>query len=120
MALTGEPTGDPALYDEKTASRPDLVALRGKVTVGGDDSVGPNETHLTVHLSDGTVIREQRDMAIPNTDLKDQWNKLESKFRALATPLIGEANTERAIAIVAELETRDGIQELLDACSKRV
>ncbi len=120
MALTGEPTGDPALYDEKTASRPDLVALRGKVTVGGDDTVGPNETHLTVHLSDGTVIREQRDMAIPNTDLKDQWNKLESKFRALATPLIGEANTERAITIVGELETREGIQDLLEACAKRV
>jgi 2-methylcitrate dehydratase PrpD len=99
------------------AHRPDLMALRDKISVTGHDDYGPNVTDITVHQSDGTVIRETRDMAIPNKDVDVQWDKLETKFRALANPLIGAENTDRAVAIVRDLEKHDDLAELADACS---
>jgi 2-methylcitrate dehydratase PrpD len=117
LALAGEETGSLDVYSEAMAHRPDLMALRDKISVTGHDDYGPNVTDITVHQSDGTVIRETRDMAIPNKDVDVQWDKLETKFRALANPLIGAENTDRAVAIVRDLEKHDDLAELADACS---
>jgi 2-methylcitrate dehydratase PrpD len=116
LALAGEETGSLDVYSEDMAHRADLVALRDKIAVTGHDDYGPNVTDITVHQSDGTVIRETRDMAIPNKDVDVQWEKLETKFRALARPLIGAENTDRVVAIVRDLEKQDDLTALADAC----
>lgn len=113
LALAGEETGSLGVYSEDMAARPDLVALRDKITVVGGTDLGPSQTNVTVHQSDGAVIREQRDMAIPNDDLDAQWDKLETKFRALAAPLVGDKNTDRAVALVAALEEQDDVAALM-------
>ena len=117
LALSGEETGALQVYSEEMAARPDLVALRDKVTVHGREDHGPVETAITVHQSDGTVIRERRDVSAPNADLDDQWAKLETKFRALAAPRIGEVNAERTIALVHALEDQEDVAALMTACS---
>ena len=115
LALAGEETGSLGVYSETMAGRPDLVALRDKIAIVGGEDLGPNQTNVTVHQSDGTVIREQRDMAIPNDDLDAQWDKLETKFRALAAPLIGDANTDRTVALVAGLDEQEDVAALMAA-----
>ena len=61
LALAGEETGSLDVYSEAVAHRSDLMALRDKISVTGNDDYGPNVTDITVHQSDGTVIRETRD-----------------------------------------------------------
>jgi len=116
LALSGEETGSLEVYSEDTAHRPDLVALRDKIAVHGHADYGPSTTDITVHQSDGTVIRESRDMAIPNKDVDAQWAKLETKFRALANPLIGAEKTDRVVAIVRDLEKQADLAALAAAC----
>ena len=116
LALAGEETGSLEVYDESFATRPDLVALRDKISIHGREDYTPNQTDMTVHQSDGTAIMESRDMTIPNPDLEDQWQKLETKFRALADPLIGEENAERTVAIIRDLERQDDASGIAAAC----
>ena len=117
MALAGEETGALDVYCEDMASRPDLVRLRDKISVHGHVNFGPNTTDITVHQTDGTVIRESRDMAIPNKNVDAQWEKLETKFRALANPLIGEGKTDRVVAMVRNLEKQGDLKALAAACA---
>ncbi len=117
LALAGEETGSLDVYSEDMAGRPDLIRLRDKIAVHGHDNYGPNSTDITVHQTDGTVIRESRDMAIPNKDVDVQWDKLETKFRALANPLIGAEKTDRVVAIVRDLEKQDDLAALAAACA---
>ncbi|MNC91699.1 hypothetical protein D3C83_80070 [compost metagenome] len=64
------------------------------------------------------MIRESRDMAIPNKDVDVQWDKLETKFRALANPLIGKEKTDKVVAIVRDLEKQKDLIPLAAACAK--
>jgi len=115
LALAGEETGSLEVYSEKMAARPDLVTLRDKIRIVGGEDLGPNQTNITVHQNDGAVIREQRDMAIPNADLDAQWDKIETKFRALAAPLVGDKSTDRTVALVSRLEEQEDIAALMAA-----
>ena len=116
LALAGEETGSLEVYSERFAERPDLVALRDKIAIHGREDYSPNQTDITVHQSDGTVLREARDMAIPNEDLSDQSSKLETKFRALAAPLIGDANTDRTVDLIQTLEEQEDVAALAASC----
>ena len=113
LALAGEETGSLDVYSEEMAARPDLVALRDKISVLGHDDFGANCTDITVHQSDGTVIRESRDMAIPNSDIAAQWDKVETKFRALAKPLVGAEKTDRIVESMRNLENLDDVATLM-------
>jgi 2-methylcitrate dehydratase PrpD len=117
LALAGEETGSLGVYSEDMAARPDLTRLRDKISVHGHNDYGPNTTDITVHQTDGTVIRESRDMAIPNKDVDMQWDKLETKFRALADPLIGEKKAGQVVAIVRDLEKQKDLTALAAACA---
>ena len=51
---------------------------------------------LVVTQKDGKVIKQDFDIGKPMADLSEQEAKLEKKFRALATPLIGAEHRPRA------------------------
>ena len=115
-ALAGTDTGDPALYEADATRRADLVALRDKVAVRGVDDIGRRAGEVTLHLVDGTVLRESRDMDRPNPDLDDQETKLEAKFRALAAPVVGAGAADDIVALVADLERLDDMRALAALC----
>lgn len=117
LALAGEDTGSLEIYSAETAAREDLIRLRDKVTLVAKDDFTPNQSEVIVHQSDGTVLRETDDLAHPNRDLDNQWDKLQSKFRALAAPLVGDANTETVIAAVLDLENQGAVGEITGALS---
>ena len=117
MALAGVDTGSLASFSAEIAARPDLVALRKKIKLTPKDDFTPNQSEVIVHQNDGTVLRENDDLAHPNRDLENQWQKLESKFRALTIPLIGETKTETVIAAVKDLESQKDARAITDAMS---
>jgi hypothetical protein len=112
MAIAGEDTGSLEVYSSESAVRDDLVRLRNAVVLVAEDDFTPNQSEVIVHQSDGTVLRETDDLAIPNRDLDNQWDKLESKFRALAIPLIGEDKATIVISAVKDLENQTAARDI--------
>ena len=102
LGLFGEDTASEALFSDRTAARPELIALRDRVRVEAT-SVGTRVT-VEVRLKDGRVFTRTEDTGHPMRDLDRQQEKLELKFRRLVTPVVG---AERADAIVAMLKRLD-------------
>ena len=115
LALSGEPTSALHVYSEEHAARPDLVAIRDKVTSVIDDRYGYRGAGVTVHLTDGTVLHEDFDVAIPESDLLIQEAKLTEKFHSLAEPVIGRVNATTVVDLVLSLEAQPNISPLIKA-----
>ncbi len=110
LALSGEDTFEEQLFSDATARRPDLVALRERV------SIDPTQTGrgcvVTVRLKDGRTLSRTGDVSQPLRDLDAQQEKLERKFRHLATPTLGEAGVEEAITLCRTLEAQPDLGRL--------
>jgi 2-methylcitrate dehydratase PrpD len=116
LSLSDAPTGDMNLYSVETATDPDYVALRRKVAVSGDPNLTRNGSEIIVHQTDGTVIREVADLTIPSSDYGDTWSRLQDKFCAVATPVVGDAKMETILRMVGDLENQGDLSALMAAC----
>jgi 2-methylcitrate dehydratase PrpD len=115
LALTGEDTFDEALFSDATAARPDLIALRQRVSVE-PTSPGAGST-VRIRLKDGREVSRTVDVAIPVRDLAMQQEKLERKFRHLARHGVGSQAAERMIDICRGIEREPDIRRLLAAAA---
>lgn len=117
LALTGQADGSLELYDDTRVAGDTAVAgLRGRVGLAFSDTSGPFRAEVVVRQKDGVVLRETHDVEIPERDLDRQWAKLERKFGALATPVIGEEQTARVVELCRSLDDGAGLDELTAAC----
>lgn len=114
LALAGEDTFQEALFSDATATRPDLVALRRRVSVI-PDAAGPGST-VEIDLKDGRVLAETVDVARPVRDLDAQQAQLERKFRHLAEPAVGASAATQIIEICRTLEAAPDLDSLLGLC----
>jgi 2-methylcitrate dehydratase PrpD len=111
LALAGEDTFQDALFSDAVARRPDLVALRSRVTI--DPTQTGRGCAVTVRLADGRTLSRTGDVSQPLRDLALQQQKLERKFRHLATPALGEARAARVVELCGTLETLTDLGELI-------
>ena len=112
LALSGEDTFQEQLFSDATARRPDLVALRERVTI--DPTQTGRGCVVTVRLKDGRELSRTGDVSQPLRDLPAQQAKLERKFRHLATPALGEAGADETIAVVRTLEAQANLGRLTE------
>ena len=110
LALAGEDTFQDALFSDATARRPDLVRLRDRVAI--DPTQTGRGCVVTVRLKDGRTLSRTGDVSQPLRDLSRQ-QKLDRKFRHLATPALGEADVDRVIELCSSLETLPNLSELI-------
>jgi len=115
LALSGEDTFQDGLFTDETARRPDLVALRERVQI--DPTQVGRGCIVAVRLKDGRTLSRTGDVSQPMRDLDAQQAKIERKFRHLAVPAIGEGATERAIAILGDLERQPDVRTLMGLCA---
>jgi 2-methylcitrate dehydratase PrpD len=113
MALAGINTSMIESYNDALSRDPELVALRDKVRIVGDDNLTRGMCELIVAMSDGVVFRLTADVSKPASDLDRQGSRLEEKFRALATPIIGEDRADEVIGMVGNLEHLDDLHGLV-------
>jgi 2-methylcitrate dehydratase PrpD len=90
LALAGEDTASIRLFTDALTGRADLVALRDRVSVVAHEQPRP-ETVVSVRTTSGATYSTEVNVGIPATDLEAQWLRLAGKFRALVTPVLGEA-----------------------------
>jgi 2-methylcitrate dehydratase PrpD len=114
LALAGEDTFQDSLFCDETARRPDLVALRDRVSI--DPTQVGRGSVVTVRLKDGRVVSRQGDVSQPNRDLVAQQDRLERKFRLLATRALGEVRADAVIAICRRLEEQSDLKPLMRLC----
>ena len=112
LGLFGESTSNLASYSEQIATQPELVALRDKIVSVRDENSGYRDASVTVYQSDGTIIEESFDVAIPQSDLVAQESKLVEKFRSLANPIIGSDNASAAENFILTLEEQKDLSVL--------
>ena len=102
-----------AQYTDAKANDPALVALRRKVKVVIDETLGKDEAHATVvagNVSEAVrVPHASGTFANPMSDAA-----IEAKFMANATPVIGEARAKRVCGLVWALESMPDMRELIE------
>lgn len=112
MALLGDVTGDVGAFTDARMSDPELMRLRDRVRVEGDASLAEAEA-VAVAEADGRRLESRFDAGLPLRDLDEQWARLEAKFRALATPVLGASRSEELRQAIRALERNTNATELL-------
>jgi 2-methylcitrate dehydratase PrpD len=115
LGLLQQANGALTLYEDERMQDDAPKSLRQKVTLSGSKKPGPFEAHITIHQTGGVVIRGTSDVEVPDRDLANQWDKLEAKFRALATPVIGAEKVEEVITLCRNFDDADSVKPLMDA-----
>jgi 2-methylcitrate dehydratase PrpD len=101
LALARGQAGEDQFTDAATR-QPDLVAIRDRVSVVTQEGDWERGTLVSVQARDGRSFSRQVNLNIPTDDLDGQWQRLEAKFRSLASPVVGQsASSELASAIRA-------------------
>ncbi|MBI2765597.1 MAG: MmgE/PrpD family protein [Chloroflexi bacterium] len=101
LALATGETGEQAFTDA-AVRRPDLISLRDRVRIEAGGGAG---TTVRIELADGRALEESVNLQVPATDLQQQWQRLEAKFRSLAAPVVGAGRASELADAVRRLET---------------
>ena len=112
MALSGVNTASIDVFTDELASNGELTALRDRVSVCAHTERNPNSV-VNIRTQDGSNHTEACNVAIPMTDLDAQWRKLETKFRALVAPRLGETAADAIIEACHGLEQADSVAPLM-------
>lgn len=113
LGLLDKADGSLALYHDETFEVDGVSDLRKKAVVHGKPEFASFFAELVVTQKDGKVMRQDFDIGIPMADLSEQEAKLAKKFRALATPLVGQAAADGLVAAIAGLESQANMSEWL-------
>ena len=100
LSLLGAATDDPATFSEERMADPELVALRDRIDVVGDDSLRGTQSVVTIQAG-GDRLEGSSDSGIPAADLAAQEERLRRKFHLLARPVRGDRAADDAEAILS-------------------
>ncbi|KAF7306362.1 2-methylcitrate dehydratase [Mycena indigotica] len=101
----------PAQFADAFVVRPDVVALRGKVTATADAGLAADAAEVVLTLADGAERRVFVEHAIGSTAVPMDAAALEAKFLGQVTPVLGAAAAARASAMAwGALESTDVAQ----------
>ena len=104
LAVYGWATGDPTIYTDALAAKPELQALERRVTIR-TNRIGPALTaSVEIRLRNGERYTATHDTNQPATDLAAQAAQLARKFFSLSTPTLGENVARRLFTIVDDFE----------------
>ena len=105
MALAGHETGRLDLYNQTTVNDPELVALRDRVVIDFQQGWSYTRAEMDISLFDQTTRHATHDAGIPATDIAQQGRRLEEKFLALASPVLGETQAHTLRDAILRLDT---------------
>ena len=112
MALRGDDTADPATFTDARMADPDLVRLRDRVAIVPVAGTGATRTAVTVDTDRGRFVAEA-DTGVPAVDMRAQRERLEAKFLALATPVLGRARAEALATAALAAHQLSGAADIL-------
>lgn len=90
LTVMGYDTTDPATYCDHNIQKMDVQSILQRVTVNTDSSIKNTQSKVVFLCRDGRSLDQFYDTGIPATDLEDQQQKLEAKFKHLVVPKLGQ------------------------------
>lgn len=106
-----------AQYTDERARHPDVVALRDRVSVQTDESLGKDQAWAAIVMRNGDRYEHQVVHASGTVDNPMSDAAIEAKFLANGTPIVGEERASRIRDTVWHLEQLGDIRDLLDLCA---
>ena len=105
MALAGVDTAGLDAFSDMAVYAPEVVALRERVKV----LLAPQCPELTlsevvIETQSGAVLRQRHDSGRPASDLMEQQQSLEEKFRRLVKSVLTPDESDELIDLVARLD----------------
>ena len=117
MALAGEDTAALGTYSDANATNKRFIAIRDRITL--DTTPDPKRHRhgatVSIELKDGRRLQVEHNVGVPAKDVKQQGEKLEAKFHALAEPVIGRAKTKTALGLINRFEELPNLKTLIEA-----
>ena len=104
-----------AEYGDGVVRDPQVIALRDRVTAVLDQSMHEDQTRVAIRLKSGKTVEKFIEHAIGSLTRPMSDADLESKFRALATPILPGAQCDRLLRLCWELGKLEDAGEIARA-----
>ncbi len=114
LVLVGRDTSAIETFSDSQARDPVVVAMRDRVRVVADRAPG-GPTPVEIRTTDGRVLQETYDVAVPETDRVRRAERLTAKFSSLAVPVVGAERADRIAAAVHALDQLADLRLLMAA-----
>ena len=105
-----------AAHDVPRMNHPDVLDLRGRIELQGDDALvtpeSPRQAIVEVATRGGERLRDHVVMVRGTAENPMTTEEVEQKARDLLTPTLGEAKADRLISAVGNLESLGSVREL--------
>ena len=111
LAVSGNDTAAIATFTDGHANDTALVAVRERVRVHGDRTQG-RDAHVVITTRRGERADAEVDVAVPDSDLDRQQQRLAAKFSSLAVPVVGSSRADRLRNAIVRLETAPDLNAL--------
>ncbi|MGY8525342.1 MmgE/PrpD family protein [Paracidovorax citrulli] len=115
MALDGQATASLDAYTDEQASDARLVRARERVTLRTDQPGDRNTATVELQTRDGRTLRESANVAVPASDLDQQWHRLVTKAEAIVTPVLGAARFGQLVETVQSMDQLSSVEPLFEA-----
>lgn len=112
FALAGMDTARLDTYNESHIAHPEISALHGKVKVELLPDMPHTLTEMEMEMDDGRRFSASHDAGIPTPSIEEQGRKLEAKFLALVSPVLGQGRAQEIAAIVLHLDKLSSVSDL--------
>jgi 2-methylcitrate dehydratase PrpD len=119
MALLGDDTHDIAAYNATRANSPELIKLRDRVHVTGNDKLSGGVAIANVQLNDGRKLSATNDCYKPVGNLPKQREIVSAKFMRLVSPALGKDRAEKLLKQILDIDTLPSIRQLIPLTLKQ-
>jgi len=106
----------PAQFTDARVRDPVIAAVRSRIQVEADESIGPDQCVITLTLTDGREYthRVEHATGTPENPVTDAL--LEAKFRMLAGHILPKVRVNRLLKALWQLEQMDDVGEIVRLC----
>jgi 2-methylcitrate dehydratase PrpD len=112
VAFVDRGFGFAAAHDYARIKDPEVLAMRRKITVGGNPDWGRGKAHVRIVTGNGTTLAHQVDAVRGTAANPMPRSEVEEKARDLLLPVVGQARTDRFIDGIWHLETLADVRAL--------
>ena len=102
-------------FSDACVNDPRVVALRERVIAHADEGIGEAACEVTLTLRDGRTLHKRIEHAVGSLERPMSDRELDSKFRGLVDPVLGEAAAAELLARCAQLPRASDVRGLVDA-----
>jgi 2-methylcitrate dehydratase PrpD len=113
LSMMGRDTSRLSSFSDDAAGEPALAKAREKIEVRLADIRPITRTQVRLQVKDGRSIEAEHDSGKPEGNIATQWDRLSSKFRALAGEVLGFERANQLLQMIEALDIQPDVSDLM-------